>query len=127
MSSKAGPSSASKSKTKSEKKVPKVAEPVKSQMSKETVDSDDDLESRVDDDDAGSESEDNLDSEEDLENVQPKHKANGGGTKSGNATSSGSGSGWPYVLFVVQVEWTLGIGQLADLVESINHPMGWLL
>jgi hypothetical protein len=96
-------------------------------MSKETVDSDDDLESRVDDDDAGSESEDDLDSEEDLENVQPKHKGNGGGAKSGNATSSGSGSGWPYVLFVVQVERILGIGQLADLVASTNHQMGWRL
>jgi hypothetical protein len=85
MSSKAGPSSASKSKSKGEKKVPKVTEPIKSKMSNETVDSEDDLESR--------ESSSDLDSEEDLEDVQPKHKSTG--QANGSRTSGRSGSEYP--------------------------------
>ena len=90
MSSKAGPS---KSKT------PKVTKSVVTDvaaknLSNDTVESDDDLESRdQNDDNSDSSSSEEEDSDEDLEDIQPRQKS----TAQANGTSKQSGSSWPYV------------------------------
>lgn len=94
MSSKAGPSKTSTKAPKVAKakvsKAPEVA--AVNNLSNETVESDDDLESRDqgNDDDSSSSSEEE-DSDEDLEDIQPKQKS----TAQVNGKSKQSGSAWP--------------------------------
>jgi len=91
MSSKAGPSSTKKSKSKSTgSKTAPVIEAAQSRLSNETIESDDDLESRDDGEEDESSSEEDPDSEEDLENVQPKQK-----TSTQVNGSRPAGSAWP--------------------------------
>jgi len=116
MPSQAGPSKTKSAKSKAAK-VPEVAV-VNNNLSNETVESDDDLESRDQGDDDDSSSSEEEDSDEDLEDIQPKQRS----TAQVNGGSKQSGSAWPYVL-------SLGPKKRPWLIciENTNHLMGWLL
>ena len=88
MSSKAGPSKSKTSKV-AKAVVPEVAA---KNLSNDTVESDDDFESRdQNDDNSDSSSSEEEDSDEDLEDIQPKQKS----TAQVNEHSKQSGSAWP--------------------------------